>query len=91
MRNCIKKDVDYLGADLNQCSDKTYSLEDCQLLCGNKEGCAHFTWIGLGHGRYKDCCLKTANGWREGKNVGMYSGPKVCPDKGIISFKCKIT
>ena len=87
--HCHKKNVEFVGNDLNECDVKTGTSEECQRLCQQVVGCFHFTWLSR---HYKDgskanmCCMKKGVSSPKGLAYGAISGPKNC--KGMFNIIC---
>ena len=81
---CILKDLDLPGNDLNGCKDKTDTAQKCGELCQNTSECVQFTWLGLNFeekAKRKECCMKNvfSNSYKD--LVGAFSGHKNCGKK----------
>ena len=76
---CFDDDVDYIGRDVNSCSETlTKSPDDCQFLCQDDPKCNFFVWIKSSHRKKNQCCLKQRRTIKM-KRRGMISGSKYCP------------
>ena len=81
-RGCEEIDTDLSGDDIEAVLD-VESSQACSVLCQNKEGCSHWTWVGENYIKnpaiLHKCHLKNGDSGKR-KETGLVSGKGGCVD-----------
>jgi len=74
--DCYEMDVKFVGSG-SGITNQTSIVQDCQVLCKQKDDCHFFSW----NGDTKNCSfISTAEHPSESSHEGYISGPKNCAD-----------